>query len=552
MGSEIETAGIVGLGASEPQVMARLAEWSEAGLGRRIWEKDYTVWASRHLPEITDRLGWLDLPKTMAGELADLKAFAEEIRSEGFTQVMLLGMGGSSLAPEVFQNTFGNAPGYPELVVLDSTHPEKIRMMESRVSPETTLFVVSSKSGTTLETMSLFKYFYGQISSRTDSPGRYFVAVTDPGTPLEKLAGERGFRHVFRAAPDVGGRYSALSVFGLVPAALIGTDLDALFSGAAEMAETCGPAVPEEDNPALILGAALGELALAGRDKVTFITSPSVSTLPWWIEQLIAESTGKNGKGIIPVVGEPRGETGDYSQDRVFVRISLAGENAEDSFLEKMTEAGHPVIDLNIAGPPALGAEIFRWEMAVAAAGAVLGIHPFNQPDVQLAKDLARKAMAGDNLGAEEAEEATIRVIESDNLIRAVDELLGNVAPGDYFALQAYLPTSPETREHLQAIRLALMKRFKTATSLDFGPRFLHSTGQLHKGGPASGIYIQLVDTRFDDIQVPETDYTFGRIIAAQSLGDYHALLQRGRRALSIDLGTDSGFGFVALASVLA
>jgi transaldolase / glucose-6-phosphate isomerase len=544
------------LGSFGGAVQRRLDGWQASGFSRRLWDKDPTLWASKDTPEITNRMGWLHLPEKMHEQIADLTQFREEVKSGGFTHAVLLGMGGSSLAPEVFQETFRNSPGYPELLVLDSTHPAGVRAVEKRVNLARTLFIVSSKSGTTTEMLSFFYYFWKQAGALTKSPGRHFIAVTDPGTPLEKLAHDRGFRAVFQASPDVGGRYSALTHFGLVPAAVIGVDLHSLLDRAWTMEEACASCVTANENPGLRLGAALGEAALAGRDKVTFVASAGIGAFPVWLEQLIAESTGKNGKGIIPVAGEAPGAPGNYGKDRVFVCLRLSQDNAAD--LEKQTStleaAGHPIVRITLEDTADIGQEFFRWEFAVAAAGAVLGIHPFNQPDVQLAKDLAREAMkkaaaksaAPGNPGPE-----PVAAADPEKLRKSLEAWLGTARPGDYFGIDAYIEPTNAMNNALDAIRTILRDRTKCATMLGYGPRFLHSTGQLHKGGQNTGLFLQLLDEPREDLAVPETDYTFGQLIRAQAAGDYGALEQRGRRTLRVQLGRDVAGGLKNIAEAL-
>jgi len=544
------------LGVYQARVDERLQAWQAADFTRRLCCKDLTLWSPEPVPELTDRLGWLSLPETMHEQLDALTAFADEVKAKGVRHVVLLGMGGSSLAPEVFQRTFGSAPGSPELIVLDSTHPAAVRAVETQVNLGRTLFLVSSKSGSTTETLSFFRYFWHRVSQVTGTPGRYFVAITDPGTPLEQLAHERGFRHVFQAPTDVGGRYSALTVFGLVPAALIGLDVHRLLDQAWRMAEACAFCVPEPDNPCLALGAALGELALAGQDKVTFLASPPLEAFPAWLEQLIAESTGKDGKGILPVADEPPASPKVYGADRFFVYLCLEGDEGGDlgSKVVALEAAGHPLIRIHLREKGDLGQEFFRWEVAVAAAGAVLGIHPFNQPDVQLAKDLTKRAMEQRNRVTGEqgrGGEEEVSVAQTETLARALGAWLAGVQVGDYAALQAYLAPTPETTAALQNIRLMLRDRLRLATTLGYGPRFLHSTGQLHKGGPNTGLFLQLVDDPVDDLPVPETSYTFGTLIRAQALGDYQALMQRGRRVLRVHLGSNGVGGLKGLLEVL-
>jgi transaldolase/glucose-6-phosphate isomerase len=540
------------LGQYEGAVLSRLKSWHSASLAGRLWDKDFTIWSKDEVPEIKDRLGWLDLPHDMRGKLREMTELAREIKDEGMMHVVLLGMGGSSLAPEVFQQTLRNAGDYPALTVCDSTHPSKIRAVESSIDLQRTVFLVSSKSGTTLETISLFRYFYDRVSEITDRPGRQFIAITDPGSPLEEIAGARGFRRTFRASPDVGGRYSALTAFGLVPASLIGADVDGLLDSALEVAGASSPSVKERDNPGLLLGATLGELQQAGRDKLTLVTSPSLEAFPQWLEQLVAESTGKDGRGIVPIANENLGGLRIYQDDRFFVYIALAddpGKETEER-LKTLEEAGHPVARIVLRGRTDLGGEMFRWEMATASAGAIMGIHPFNQPDVQLAKDLARRAIEGD-VDTSKAQGQTVPAAESARLSRELESLLASTARGDYFAIQAYLNDDVEVDRMLSRLRTGVMHRVRTATTLGYGPRFLHSTGQLHKGGPNTGVFLQLVDSPAEDIPIPETETSFGRLVAAQSMGDYQALLQRDRRALRIDLGGDATRGLAALASAV-
>ena len=475
------------LGPMQQAVDARLARWQQEDVARRIWARDHTVWSAVPVPELSDRLGWLSLPESMGPEAGEIREFAEEVRAAGMRHVVLLGMGGSSLAPEVFQATFGRREGYPELLVADSTHPGAVRDVDDRIDLARTLFVVSSKSGTTSETTSLQSHFWARAEALGPA-GPRFVAITDPGTTLERLARARGFRRVFSAPPDVGGRYSALSAFGLVPAALVGVDVAAVLEHARWLARAAAPGVDARHNPALALGAALGELAAAGRDKLTFLVGSPFESLPAWLEQLIAESTGKNGKGIVPVADEPRLAPQAYGPDRAFVAIGRLGPD-DEALAAAVAAAGHPVIRIAAASPLDLGQEFFRWELAVAAAGAVLGIQPFDQPDVQLAKDMARRAMQGGL--------ATRDVPEAHADAAAWPEVLGGwlagARAGDYIAILAFLAPTAANARGLARLRAALGQRTGLPTTVGFGPRFLHSTGQLHKGGseqrfvPAAG-----------------------------------------------------------------
>ncbi len=536
------------------RVEARLAEWERTAFGRRLWERDFTLWSPQPLPELADRLGWLELPGAMTADLETLAAFADEMRAEGVQHVVLLGMGGSSLAPEVVQSTFGHAAGWPELIVLDSTHPDAVRAVKARTDVRRTLFIVSSKSGTTTETLSFFRYFWAVTAAAADRPGDHFVAITDPNTPLSREARERGFRRTFLAPPEVGGRYSALSVFGLAPAALIGSDIEGLVRWGQMMADACAASVPAHENPGLALGAALGELALAGRDKLTIFASPSLASLPAWIEQLVAESTGKGGRGIVPVCDEPAAGPTAYATDRVFAYIRLVDDAVGDldARVDALEAAGHPVIHMWVPQRSALGGEFFRWEVATAAAGAVLGINPFDQPDVQLAKDLAREAMMGEGTtGAQPSGEvAALAVDQFAAPAQTIRDWLSRIRTGDYIGLQAYLAPAAEITNVLTDIRLRLRDRLRVATTAGYGPRFLHSTGQLHKGGPDTGVFLQLVDDPADALAVPETDYSFADLLRAQALGDLRALQQRGRRTLRVVLGRDTGEGLRRLLEV--
>jgi len=541
------------LGRYQSPVEERGRAWQREKFACRLWQKDPTLWSPKPVPEISDRLGWLTLPETMHEQVEDLKAFAEEVKAEGLRHVALLGMGGSSLAPEVFQRTFNEQRGYPELTVLDSTHPAAVRAVEAQLDLSRALFLVSSKSGTTTETLSFFRYFWNKASQLTDHPGKQFIAITDSGTPLDKLAGERGFRRVFHAPPDVGGRYSALTVFGLVPAALIGVDVQRILDRAWRMVEASAFCVSESDNPGVVLGAALGELALAGRDKVTFIASSSIRALPVWIEQLIAESTGKDGKGIVPVVDELIGSPEVYGRDRLFVYLGIMGDDDVEGRFGKLEATGNPTVRIQLSDKTDLGQEFFRWEVAVAAAGAVLGIHAFDQPDVEVAKELARKAMeASERKGQETQSMELVSATKRDVLKRAIESWLAQAKSGDYVGFQAFLQPRSETTEVIQKIRLALRDRKKLATTFGYGPRFLHSTGQLHKGGSNTGLFLQLVDDTEDDLPVPEVTYTFGQLIRAQALGDYQALKQRGRRVLRINVGREVAEGLKTLLECLA
>jgi transaldolase / glucose-6-phosphate isomerase len=494
-----ETTGRVSPGAVADAAADRLARMAHDRVVERIWGRDHTVWADDPT-EISDRLGWLDVMDAMRERVPELEAFAKEITADGVDHVVLLGMGGSSLAPEVLATVFRDA-GLP-LSILDTTHPAAIAGLEQDTDLDRALFVVASKSGTTIETRSQLDHFW----ELTDAAGGRFVAITDAGTPLDELAGERRFRAVFRNPEDIGGRYSALSLFGLVPGALVGAPLADLLAGASEMAEACR--ADDDENPGAWLGAILGEAALHGQDKLTLVLPERAARLG--IEQLVAESTGKRGVGILPVVGEGLGPADAYGGDRLFVGYG------DDDRLTLLEAAGQPVVRLPEHGASALGAEMFRWEFATAVAGHVLGINPFDQPDVAAAK------------------EATAAILEEGLREPGMDALgavLDSAGPGDYVAILAYLDPTPEAAADLHRARVALRDRSRVATTVGFGPRYLHSTGQLHKGGPPTGVFIQVVDEdRVQDEPIPGQAYTFGTLIDAQALGDLRSLRARGRR----------------------
>jgi glucose-6-phosphate isomerase len=498
-------------------VARRLTALERADAVRRIWERDPTLWKNDPAtPELSDRLGWLTVTSEMERHIGPLRDFAEETRRE-FDRVVLLGMGGSSLAPEVLWRTFGRRPGFPPLQMLDSTDPGAVTAVRDGGDPERTLFIVASKSGTTLETMSLYRYFWRALGGL----GEQFVAITDPGTTLERLALEQGFRRVFLNPTDIGGRYSALSLFGLLPAALIGVDIEKLLRRAQVMADKCAPDVPLSRNPGAWLGAVMAEAALAGRDKLTILSSPRIESFGLWVEQLVAESTGKEGKGILPVADEPLRRVRAYGSDRLFVVLTLADERGVG--MQGLAEAGHPVVEITLADEYDLGAEFFCWEFATAVAGAVLGVNPFDQPNVAESKQNTKKVLA-DPAG-----------IEPEYLRRHdIGAFFEAVRPGDYVAVLAFLPPSEENDRRIATLSKALRDRLEAAVTFGYGPRFLHSTGQLHKGGPPKGHFIQLVPPEGDDQAIPGEPYTFGELIAAQAHGDRQALAARGRPVLQV------------------
>ncbi len=511
------------------------------GLIERIWARDYTVWSSAPA-EIVDRLGWLDIATRMRGQVAQIAALANACRKEGYTQALLLGMGGSSLAPEVFRKAFDVSQGYLDLAILDSTAPEAVLAWHERLDLSQTLFLVSTKSGTTVETLSLFEFFYREVarSLGSDHAGPHFVAITDPGSKLVAIAEEHRFRATILGDPNIGGRYSALSPFGLVPAALVGVDLAQLLDRADEAAEMCGPGRTGEENPGLWLGAALGALAMHGRDKLTLVSSPQIASFESWIEQLVAESTGKDGRGILPVVGEALGSADRYGDDRVFVHLEIADDTEVRQRLDELAALGHPVIRLRLRDVYDLGQQISLWEMATAVASHLLGVHPFDQPDVEAAKVRARAML--------KSFAATGRLPQLDDapvLPAQLPALLAARQSGDYVSLQAFLSPSDDHAWAIETLRLAIRDRFCLATTWGYGPRFLHSTGQLHKGGPNRGLFIQVTaedqaDTAIgDDQQHDGKVVTFGVLKDAQARGDRQALMDAGRRVIHFDLGRD-------------
>ncbi len=495
------------LGNLERVVVARREKMAGERVVERIWTRDHTVWKPDPT-EIRNRLDWLSLPEKMVAHVGELTAFAHEVRGDGYTTAVLLGMGGSSLAPEVMHTTFGSARGSLDLKVLDATDPDQIASVESGLDLRRTLFIVASKSGGTIETLSQFAHFWSRVPD-----GRHFIAITDPGTSLQTLAQERGFRRVFSNPPDIGGRYSALSYFGLVPAALIGVDLQRLLKRAREMVAACDHDVAPADNPGAWLGMIVGEAALAGRDKLTLVMPRPLATLGYWIEQLVAESTGKEGRGILPIEGEPLGPPDVYGNDRLFVAIG------DEPALEAIEAAGHPVVHLPYLDPYQLGAEFFRWEFATATAAHVLGINPFDQPNVQEAKDATNRVLAGEQVDVHTA---------------GAEEVLASLKPGDYIAITAYVERDAAWQTRLQRLRVALRDRYHVATTVGFGPRFLHSTGQAHKGGPNEGVFLQIVSQNDTDIPIPGEAFSFGALKAAQAAGDLASLRAHKRRVARV------------------
>jgi RpiB/LacA/LacB family sugar-phosphate isomerase len=513
----------------------------------RLWVKDATLWKG-DAATVRNRLGWLTSPTIMRGHSEDIRSFADEVRRLQYSHVVLLGMGGSSSSGEVFNEIFGSKMGFPDMFVLDSTDPGAVKHVLDSINLSRTLFVVASKSGTSAETMAAYAFFRGQVeAAASPRPGMQFVAITDPGRPLDKLATETGFRRTFLNPASIGGRYSALSFFGLVPAALVGVDIKVLLERANTMVETCGNEGGVRGNPAVQLGAVLAGLARAGRDKVTLVLSQKIRGLGGWIEQLLAESLGKDGTGLVPVVDEPLGPPTVYGDDRVFVALVLEGDDTHDSALAKLADAGHPVLRLVLRDPMDIGAEFFRWALATATAGAVLGVNPFDEPDVARAKDNAaalltdwRRSHRLPEWQADVEEDGIMLMTRSNkkpgSVSRGLAAHLAMAAPGDYLAIQAYLTPTAEAGRALQEMRAALRDRLRVATTVGWGPRYLHSTGQLHKGGPTSGLFIQITGEDREDLPIPGAGYGFSTLKSAQALGDLQSLRDGARRVIRLHL----------------
>ncbi|MCC2641204.1 MAG: putative Glucose-6-phosphate isomerase (modular protein) [Nitrospira sp.] len=514
----------------------------------RIWARDHTLWKPNPA-EIENRLGWLNVLDHMQDGLADLRAFARSTREARTADVVLLGMGGSSLGPEVLRCTFGSAKGSPRLWILDSTVPGWVRHVTNAIHPARTLFLVASKSGGTIEVMSLFGHFRELVRrAKGNRGGRQFVAITDPGTGLEQLAREQGFSRTFINPPDIGGRYSVLSYFGLVPASLLGIDVEKLLARARAMRESCRETSSVRENPGAALGGMMGAMARTGRDKITLITSPALNSFGLWVEQLLAESTGKEGTGIIPVAGEPTAIPKAYGADRVFVYMRLKGDRniSLDRAVMALQRSGHPILRLELKDRYDLGGEFFRWEFAVAIAGHVLGINPFDQPNVQESKDNTARVLK------EVETKGTLPLLPASSSKQSFLELLDHAAPNRYLAMLVYSTPSPQVEAALRTLRKAAMMRHHLATTAGYGPRYLHSTGQLHKGGPNSGLFLELVDTMRPDLPVPEKPYTFGTLAQAQAIGDLQSLHTHQRQAVHIALGRNPAGTIRSLITLLA
>lgn len=534
------------LGVESPQLAAAMAGLKSRDVVKRIWHRDHTVWCSDP-DEISNRLGWLDVTDHMVKETPNLVDFASKIHQEGYHHVVLLGMGGSSLGAEVLRQTFAPVSGYPELIVLDSTVPRQVANVAGRINPTRTLFLVSSKSGETAETLSFYRYFRRLTEAELPDgvAGRNFVAVTDPGTSLDTLGKDDGFRRVFLNPPDIGGRYSVLSYFGLVPVSLAGIDIARLLDQAGYMREGCAVGVPVDDNPGAQLGVLMAAMAGIGRDKLTLVTPSPIESFGLWAEQLIAESLGKEGKGIIPVVGEPLLGPQAYANDRFFVHLRLAGEPdaATNAAVDAIAAAGHPVAQLELRDRYDLGGEFFRWELATAVAGAILNVHPFDQPDVQDSKDNTDGVLEVFVTGGSLPEQVAAG---------SLAYLLSQAVAGDYLAIMPYIAMGAEADGLLAELRQLVMERHQIATTLGYGPRFLHSTSQLHKGGPASGLYLQLTVTHNEDLPIPGQRYGFSTLASSQAIGDFQVLSNLARRTVRVDLGDDPVTGLQRLIGELA
>jgi transaldolase/glucose-6-phosphate isomerase len=507
----------------EGPIAERVKKAQAEKVARRVWQKDESLWGGPGVPEIGNRLGWLTISEKMLEHAPRLHELVEQVKSEGFTDAVLLGMGGSSLGPEVIRRSYGQIPDGLRLHVLDSTDPGAILDVQREIDVETTLFIVSSKSGGTLETLSHMKHFY-ELSGRD---GRRFVAVTDPGSPLVDIARERGFREVFENDPDIGGRYSVLSYFGLVPAALAGVNVEAMLHRAQVAEQNCTHFDQTSSNSGLWLGLVMGQLALEGRDKATFVVSPSIESFGLWVEQLIAESTGKHAKGILPVAGEPLGPPEVYGDDRLFayLRDPDSADPAVDAQMEALARAGHPTVTVAVHGPGDLGRIFFFAEFAVAVAGWVLGINPFDQPNVQEAKDNTNKVLAAGDLPQLDPGDP--------------DQLLAQAAPPHYVAIMGYVTPSDEFDAAMDELRVKIRERGRATTTFGYGPRFLHSTGQYHKGGPPTGLFLQLIHDGGEDVEIPEAGYGFRHLKNAQAVGDLQTLRDHGLPAVQVRLEGD-------------
>jgi transaldolase/glucose-6-phosphate isomerase len=553
-------------------VKATIADWQSRGTIERLWNRDATLWTGA---DEANWLGWLDIVEEQIAQQDQLQKLAKEVQSRGFQRVLLLGMGGSSLCPEVLRVTFGRITHFPTLHVLDSTDPAQVKSLEHQIDIPKTLFIVSSKSGSTLEPNIFKQYFFERTKQAVGAVkvGSHFMAITDPGSKMQQVAETDRFLHIFFGRPSIGGRYSALSNFGMVPAAVMGIDIKKFLARAAEMVRACGTGVAVEENPGAVLGIILGTAAKAGRDKVTIIASPGVAVLGAWLEQLLAESTGKNGQGIIPVDREMLTTPEIYGSDRLFVYVRLeSGADADqEAKVAAIEKAGHPVVRVTMPDIYDLGAEFFRWEIATAVAGSIIGINAFNQPDVEASKIATRELTSayektgslppekpvvedsGIKLFTDEKNAAELaKTASSDkSLVGYLKAHLARIKAGDYFAVLAYLQMNAENEQSFETLRHLVRDKKHVATCLGFGPRFLHSTGQAYKGGPNSGVFLQITCSDSVELPVPGQKYTFGVVKAAQARGDFQVLADRGRRALRVHLGSNLKAGLATLQSAI-
>ncbi len=537
-----------------------LAQMQSQQIIERLGQRDYTIW-NESPDEIANRLGWLNPHDIMDDNLKAIHQYADYIRAKKFTKILLLGMGGSSMAPEVFRKIFDIKPGYPDLTIIDSTHPDTISKIEETLLLPETHFIVATKSGGTVETLSLMKYFYNKVADKFNrqQAGQQFTAITDPGSSLEKMAAELDYSHTFLNNPEIGGRYSALSYFGLIPAALIGLDLEKLLESALLMSEkaTINNISPDFNSPAW-LGVVMGACAKLGKDKLTFCFSPELRAFGAWLEQLIAESTGKEGRGIIPVDGEPVSLPDLYQNDRLFINFRLPEDNSSQNNVEALIEAGHPVVELQLNNLYALGGEMYRWMYATAVSGWAIGINPFDQPNVEAAKIQARSFIAtygetgklpDSNADYDSGEIEVYSNFHAASLEETWQFFLKQLETGEqmrsYIAIQAYLPSAPETDRALKQLRRKLQQQYRVAVTVGYGPRFLHSTGQMHKGDAGKGLFIQLTANPQTDLPIPEqagdnnSSISFAVLLAAQALGDRQALIDAGRKVIRYHLKTD-------------
>jgi len=545
-------------------VAASLVDWKNNNKVARLWQKDASLWSGT---DESNWLGWLTITEEQMAHVDALKQIAEDVKKARFKHALLLGMGGSSLCPEVLRMTFGKIKGFPELHVLDSTDPAQIKAIEAKVDLKSAICIVSSKSGGTLEPNIYKQYFFERVKAKVGEKeaGNRFIAITDPGSKMQQVAEADQFRKIFMGVPSIGGRYSAISNFGMVPAAVMGLDVAKFLKNTEEMVKACGASSAADSNPGVILGTILGVAANHGRDKITIITSPGISDLGAWLEQLIAESTGKIGKGIIPVDRERLARPSAYGDDRLFayLRLAVKPDRAQDSAVAALQKAGHPVVRITLPNTYDLGQEFFRWEIATAVAGSIIGINAFNQPDVEASKIETKKLTSqyettgslppespfyeekGIKLFADEKNTSALK--GGAKLADVLKAHLSRLGAGDYFAVLGYITMNPANEKALQTIRHAVRDKKKVATVLGFGPRFLHSTGQAYKGGPNSGVFLQITCDDAKDLPVPGQNYTFGVVKAAQARGDFAVLAERGRRALRVHLGKNLKSGLAAL-----